>query len=466
MLLALLVSLILTKPGQGQAYALAYASGALPRPGRFLELFSKVFLVFEKGLEEAVKEVQEIGKELTTKVKSALDTVDKYSKENGDFKKKYEDLDKGVQDLQAKHEKAQKDLEEIAKKMSSADLNAKGMNVKTFGDHLEEGLVKHKDRLIKLRDENDGSKITFNTKAVGTITMANYTGGTMGLTEWDSELARPERRTPQMRQLVRVLTTSAMFVQWAERAGFGEGGADTVAETVRKPQKDIDFTEAGKKVEKIAVIYKASKESLADIPGMRAEINSDGVDEVNLKLDEQILKGNGVSPNLSGIMGYAPTFTVPAGFVDTVPLASNYDAIYTIATVIRTSSFITPNIAVINDLDYARMMMLKDPTTGVYLAPPSFAVGDRIGSVRVVPDPSMPEGQFLVGDFGRVILRIREELGVQIGYENDDFTRNLVTILMEMRAVQYIKSQHIGGFRKGSLADVRAFLNPAVANPA
>jgi HK97 family phage major capsid protein len=103
----------------------------------------------------------------------------------------------------------------------------------------------------------------------------------------------------------------------------------------------------------------------------------------------------------------------------------------------------------------------KDPTTGAYLAPPSFsnAAGNQIGPVRVIPNPLMPQGQFLVGDFNRAILRIREELGVQLGFENDDFTRNLITIVMEMRAVHYIKSNHIQAFRKGVFATAKTAIN-------
>ncbi len=49
-------------------------------------------------------------------------------------------------------------------------------------------------------------------------------------------------------------------------------------------------------------------------------------------------------------------------------------------------------------------------------------------------------------------------MNIQVGYVNDDFTKNLVTILAEMRAVHYVKSNHYGAFVKGDFATAIAAL--------
>ena len=64
----------------------------------------------------------------------------------------------------------------------------------------------------------------------------------------------------------------------------------------------------------------------------------------------------------------------------------------------------------------------------------------------------MTEGEFLVGDFNKSNLRIREELNIQVGFVNDDFTKNLFTILAETRATHYVKSNHYGAFVKGTFS--------------
>ena len=44
-------------------------------------------------------------------------------------------------------------------------------------------------------------------------------------------------------------------------------------------------------------------------------------------------------------------------------------------------------------------------------------------------------------------------VAVQMGYENDDFTKNLVTILAEARAVHYVKTNHLAAFVYGDFSD-------------
>jgi hypothetical protein len=78
--------------------------------------------------------------------------------------------------------------------------------------------------------------------------------------------------------------------------------------------------------------------------------------------------------------------------------------------------------------------------------------GMRIAGLRVVFNNGVTAGTFLVGDFKKSNLAIREEVNIQVGYVNDDFTKNLVTILAEMRAVHYIKTNHVNAFVQGEFA--------------
>ncbi len=41
---------------------------------------------------------------------------------------------------------------------------------------------------------------------------------------------------------------------------------------------------------------------------------------------------------------------------------------------------------------------------------------------------------------------------MKVGYENDDFTKNLMTILVEARTVHYIKNNHLNAFVQGDFA--------------
>ena len=74
----------------------------------------------------------------------------------------------------------------------------------------------------------------------------------------------------------------------------------------------------------------------------------------------------------------------------------------------------------------------------------------------------MTAGNFLVGDMTKSNLRIRENVNVQVGYVNDDFARNMVTILAEARAVHYVKLNDVNAFVRGTIQTAIVALDPAI----
>ena len=71
------------------------------------------------------------------------------------------------------------------------------------------------------------------------------------------------------------------------------------------------------------------------------------------------------------------------------------------------------------------------------------------------------EGTFLVGDFTKSAVRFKEGLTINVGYENEDFTKNFVTILAEARLVHRVKSNHYGAFIKGTFSAAKTALTKA-----
>jgi HK97 family phage major capsid protein len=52
----------------------------------------------------------------------------------------------------------------------------------------------------------------------------------------------------------------------------------------------------------------------------------------------------------------------------------------------------------------------------------------------VVETDALAAGTMLVGDFSKAVLFDRQAVSISVGTINDQFTRNLVTVLCEMRA--------------------------------
>jgi len=388
-------------------------------------------LKVEVGTDEAKALIEEIAKEAfkSLKLKDSADNQEKA-------------LETILEEMQKQHDSVAK----VVKGLQNGD----AATVKSFEAELKDYVETNKEQLKGLQDNAKGS-VNFTMKAAGTMQIStNYTG-TIGLTNWDSEFARIQRRQPFMRELVRIITTDNMYIAWAEQKNADPGVAGTVAEGATKPQTDFDIVEATAKVEKIAVWIKVSKEALADIKFLQGEINTELRELVALKLDEQILSGDGVSPNLKGILTVAPNFAAVSTLALLVATPNRFDVLMAAVAQISAANF-TADAVVINPADYYAMQLTKD-ANGMYLMPPfSSADGMTVAGLRVVANNGVTVGTFLVGDFKKATLAIREDVNIQIGYVNDDFIKNLVTILAEMRAVLFVKSNWVNAFVKGSFA--------------
>ena len=355
-------------------------------------------------------------------------------------------------------------IESLYGKLDEIELKGETkMNTKSFDEQIAESLTKNAESFSKMKNDKSTGNVLFdvsiNQKAAATMTTANYSGGTIGLSTWDPVFTRVVRRQPFLRQIVTTRPVSSRYVAWAEQA-VPDGGAAATAEGAAKSQADFDIVERNKIVEKITAYIKVSKESLDDISFLRSEINTELVELLSLKLDADILGANGTTPNIRGILDYATTYD-PTGsvFADAIEQANNFDVVRAVVATLQNNSYMA-NYVLINPLDAGLMDMIKvGQTDGRYVLPPfASSNGQTIAGLQVITNPGVTAGTFVIGDFTKSNLGMREEINIQVGYENDDFTKNLVTILGELRAVHYIKTNHAGAFYKGTFATVAAAL--------
>lgn len=332
---------------------------------------------------------------------------------------------------------------------------------KNFGELVADEL-KSKASDIQRLSAKEINSVNMAIKAAATMTRGNYSGGTVGLTTWDPSFALVPRRNPFLRQIVNVRPVSTQYVAWAEQANR-DGGAGQTAEGAAKSQADFDIVEANKKVEKITAYTKVSKEALADISFLQSEINSDLLSLINLKLDTDLLMGGGVSPAMKGINEYATAFAA-GGLANSMTPATELDVLRAAIWQVENAYF-QPNYILLNPIDVAKIDMLKDGNDNylTHQAAGQFMFKSFYG-LPVIANNVVTAGSFFVGDFSKSNLGIREEVNIQVGFENDDFTKNLVTILAEMRAVHYIKSNHTAAIVKGTFASAKSVLDSAVVD--
>ena len=360
------------------------------------------------------------------------------------------------------------------------DLETKGAEVSTMKTNVEEialrvleletkgtpsntpetlsTLLAEKADELKAMKEKSGASVQIQLKAVGTMALTTNTTGQIPQAEREAGITRIVRRNPFILELVNVGTIMSNVWEWVEQKNV-EGGAAMTAEGAAKSQTDFDLVVASANVKKVTAYIKITKEMLDDVPLMRSEIDQELTELINLKIDEQLLSGSGSGVNLTGIVTNATAWAAGA-FALSIPTPTKWDVLRTAINQVRVNLF-EPNYIVVHPTDVTGMELSKD-TTGQYIMPPFIATdGTTISGIRVVTNTGVTLDKFLVGDFSKAGVRFKEGLTINVGYENDDFTKNLVTVLAEARLVQRVKSNHYGAFVYGDFSDAITALTKA-----
>lgn len=232
-----------------------------------------------------------------------------------------------------------------------------------------------------------------------------------------------------LRQLIPTIAVSSNAVNSLREASWTNNAAE-VAQATQKPESAITFAPYNVVIETVAHFIKVSNQLLADAPAVAAYIDTRLRDGLAQRIDRQLLLGDGTSPNLSGLTdaGNFTAFTATSGanLIESINKAK-YN---------RWAAGEVVDTVVVNPADWAAMEILREGTgTGAYLYGVPGALGNMSPfGVQVVISANMPAGKFLIGSLrGAATIYQRQGAVVEMGFVNDDFTKNLVTIRAEER---------------------------------
>jgi Phage capsid family len=181
----------------------------------------------------------------------------------------------------------------------------------------------------------------------------------------------------------------------------------------------------------IAGYSKISRQALSDSAELKSAIDITLRRSVNTSLDSILNAGN-ATPAWTGLLALATAYT------STVysPLV---DAISEAVAVMQTAGFV-PDTVGLSPADWLAITIARGsdghPLSGAYLG----TLPEAMRGLRVVLSPGVTVGKALVMDSGQIELLVSDDFAVEFGYVNDDFTKNLVTILGEMRVIPIFRS--------------------------
>lgn len=207
--------------------------------------------------------------------------------------------------------------------------------------------------------------------------------------------------------------------------------ADMVAELAKKPQSELTFDMETLPTRVIAHFIKASKQALSDNTFLQGLIDNRLRRGLDAKIEQQLLLGDGLTQNLRGLLPNATAFSNTQ--LSTVTTPNRLDVIR-LAMLQTVLSGYASNGIVLNPLDAFTIGLTKDDVGGYLISNPLATTGNMtLWGLPVIESTSMTADNFLVGDFKQAELYNRWDTTVEAGYENDDFTKNMVTLLCESR---------------------------------
>lgn len=246
------------------------------------------------------------------------------------------------------------------------------------------------------------------------------------------------------------ITTDQNSFSYLEETTFTNNAAEA-AEGSAVGEAALAFTEKTESIRKMGVFLPVTDELLADEAGIQGYLNSRLQTMIKLRLDSQLLSGDGTAPNLEGLLDAGKSS------VGSTDYSSEYNgnlgrvgAIYSAITNIRVNAFTEPDAVIMHPNDWNTVVtsltgFAGDSSAGYAANVPLFMAAGAMGGapvtsiwgLRVIPTSAIAENTVLVGKFGggeaaHVVMRQGMDIAVSDSH-SDFFIKNQLAIRATMR---------------------------------
>jgi HK97 family phage major capsid protein len=316
--------------------------------------------------------------------------------------------------------------EALNKRMDEMEMAAKktlsGATPQSFKSAIHTAL---KDGAIDAMLKGNANAARFEVKADMSLG-ADVTGVIAAETIVDQIKYDPSRSV-HIRSLLPLGSTDAQTIRFPKETAYSDGAAAT-AEAAAFGQSDFDLAASTVNVEKIGTYMRITGEMLDDIKQLTSYLSARVPEKVLSVEDNEILNGDGSSPNLDGLFTDGTAFAA-GGFALAIESANEFDVLTVALNQLALANYQADTI-LLNPTDLHKMILLKS-TANEYLRNQIFSgLQPTINGIPVTVNTAVTAGKFLVGNLRQASqLWIRENLAVEFSREDsDNFQKNFVTV--------------------------------------
>jgi HK97 family phage major capsid protein len=379
-------------------------------------------------------------------LKSVFESAEdgKYSAEQKEeIKSRNDELAELVEDLSIEKKKLQneKALNEDSKPVAEMPLASNEAEVKTVGQLFTESDA-YKNYV--------GGGVKGIDSKIETKTTLTTTGYPPEVLRQPGILETALRDPNAVISLFDVINTDQNAFSYLEETTFTNNAAEA-AEGSAVGEAALAFTEQTEAIRKMGIFIPVTDELLADESGIQGYLNSRLQTMIRLRLDSQLLSGDGTAPNLEGILDAGKASVGSTDFSSYAGTLGKIGAIYGAITDIRVNAFTEPDAIIMHPNDWNDIVtsvgadFAGTSSAGYTEKSPLFVAAGGMGAgpsaqiwgLKVVPTTAIAAGTVLVGKFGggeaaNVVMRQGIELAVTDSH-SDFFIKNQLAIRATMR---------------------------------
>ena len=329
---------------------------------------------------------------------------------------------------------------------------------KTIQKAVQEHLSKNMDELKNIKKNGYGI-MSFNlvNKAVGAMTTGSTTNPD-GIPNIEGIMHNPPNNVGLeaafIDGVVNLSRTNQPSLRYTESTPK-EGGFALVAEGGTKPQIDMKFETRNAKVSKAAAHKVITDEALQDIPQLQSICTDYLRKKHDLFRQDRILFGDGTGENPFGSTHLTGTpaaddvsrVFAAGGMANKINTPNFMDVVNACITDIYTTRNYTdqipytPNLVLVNPIDfYTELVSGKDADLRNLFPTASLFNVVNIGGITIRPYINIPAGKIHVADMRQYNVANYIDYNVAIGFINDQFITNQMTIRAESRFHTWVES--------------------------